>query len=48
MVSDTAKTRLRRRLKQAKMGRARKKQLAKKGTTPPFPLHPDKAREASK
>ncbi len=48
MVSDTAKTRLRRRLKQAKMGRARKKQLAKKGTTPRFPVHPEGANPTSR
>ncbi len=41
-MSNTSKTETRRRRKTANVGQARKKKLAKKGTTPPFPIHPDK------
>lgn len=41
MPSDTQKTRKRRLAKSRKMGRARKRNLAQKGTTPAFPLIPD-------
>ena len=40
MVSDTQKTERRRRRKAAKVGRAKKKERAKKGT-PKFPIHPE-------
>ncbi|MEM1413822.1 MAG: hypothetical protein AAGH15_02935 [Myxococcota bacterium] len=42
-MSDTSKTRTRRNLRKANMGKARKKKLAKEGTTPSFPIHPEKA-----
>ncbi|MEO0323388.1 MAG: hypothetical protein AAF447_10560 [Myxococcota bacterium] len=46
-MSDTSKTRTRRNQRKANMGKARKKKLAKDGTTPPFPVHPEgKASEA--
>lgn len=41
-MSDTSKTKSRRHRKNAKAGSARKKKLAKKGSTPRFPIHPDK------
>lgn len=41
-MSDTSKTRTRRENKQKKMGQKSKKERAKKGTTPKFPIHPDK------
>ncbi|MFW6050215.1 MAG: hypothetical protein ACODAU_03515 [Myxococcota bacterium] len=44
MVSDTSKTEARRRLKQAAAGKARKKAQQKHGTTPKFPVHPEKAK----
>ncbi len=40
-MSDTSKTRTRRTLRKANMGKARKKKLAKEGTTPAFPIHPE-------
>lgn len=40
-MSDTSKTRTRRENKKRKMGQDKKKQRAKKGTTPKFPIHPD-------
>lgn len=43
-MSDTSKTRTRRENKKRKMGQKRKKQLAKKGTTPAFPIHPPAAK----
>ncbi len=39
MVSDTAKTRTRRRLRRAKMGKKRKRVIEKNGSTPAFPIH---------
>ena len=42
-MSDTGKTKTRRRRKVAAQGKDRKKKLAKLGTTPKFPLDPDKA-----
>lgn len=39
-MSDTSKTRTRRKNRQKKMGKARKK-IQAKGTTPKFPIHPD-------
>jgi hypothetical protein len=41
-MSITSKTETRRQIKAAKQGKARKKKLAKKGTTPAFPIHPEK------
>jgi hypothetical protein len=40
-MSITSKTETRRRNKTSKLGKARKKKLAKKGTTPSFPIHPE-------
>lgn len=42
-MSATSKTSTVRHNKAKKHGRDRKKQLAKKGSTPSFPIHPDKA-----
>ncbi len=42
-MSDTSKTKTRRANKKRKMGQKRKKELAKKGTTPAFPVHPAKS-----
>jgi len=42
-MSDTGKTRVRRHSKNAAQGRDRKKKLEKNGTTPKFPIHPEKA-----
>lgn len=42
-MSDTSKTKVRRRRKNAAQGKDRKKKLEKHGTTPKFPIHPDKA-----
>lgn len=42
-MSDTSKTRARRRRKAASKGKDRKKKLAKQGTTPKFPIEPSKA-----
>jgi len=41
-MSDTGKTKTRRRRKSAAQGKDRKKKLAKHGTTPKFPINPDK------
>ena len=41
-MSDTSKTRTRRENKKRKMGQKAKKERAKKGTTPKFPIHPKK------
>ena len=41
-MSDTSKTETRRLNKKRKSGRKSKKERAKKGTTPKFPIHPDK------
>jgi len=45
-MSDTSKTKARRRRKKASQGKDRKKTLEKRGTTPKFPIHPEKAAEA--
>ncbi len=42
-MSNTGETRAKRRRKVAAQGKDRKKKLAKLGTTPKFPLDPDKA-----
>ena len=42
-MSATSKTSTVRHNKTKKLGKARKKQLAKKGSTPVFPIHPPKA-----
>lgn len=42
-MSNTGKIRARRHSKKAAQGRDRKKKLEKEGTTPKFPIHPDKA-----
>ncbi|MGB5284986.1 MAG: hypothetical protein WBN29_10785 [Polyangiales bacterium] len=42
-MSDTGKTKTLRRRKVAAQGKDRKKKLAKLGTTPKFPLDPEKA-----
>ncbi len=47
-MSDTGKTRSLRHRKNAAQGGARKKKLEKEGTTPKFPIHPDKAPKAAK
>jgi len=41
-MSDTGKTKTRRRRKVAAQGKDRKKKLEKHGTTPKFPLDPTK------
>ena len=41
-MSDTSKTKTRRRRKTAAQGKDRKKKLEKQGTTPRFPIHPDR------
>lgn len=45
-MSDTSKTKSRRRRKKAAQGKDRKKALEKQGTTPKFPIHPDEAGRA--
>ena len=45
-MSDTSKTEARRQRKLAGQGKDRKKKLEKHGTTPKFPIHPDKAPKA--
>jgi hypothetical protein len=40
-MSDTSKTKARRRRKAAAQGKDRKKKLEKHGTTPKFPIHPE-------
>jgi hypothetical protein len=45
-MSDTSKTKARRRRKAASQGKARKKKLEKQGTTPKFPIDPDRAPQA--
>lgn len=42
MASSTQQTDRKREMKLKKAGAKRKKALAKKGTTPKFPIHPDK------
>ena len=42
-MSNTSKTKARRRRKKAAQGQDRKKKLEKDGTTPKFPIRPDKA-----
>ena len=43
-MSDTSKTKTRRRRKAAAQGKDRKKKLEKHGTTPKFPIHPEGAK----
>jgi hypothetical protein len=43
-MSDTSKTKAKRRRKATAQGKDRKKKLEKHGTTPKFPIHPDKAK----
>lgn len=45
-MSDTSKTKSKRRRKQAARGKDRKKQLEKHGTTPKFPIDPEKDEQA--
>ena len=45
-MSDTGKTKAKRRRKVAARGKDRKKKLAKLGTTPKFPIDPDGASPA--
>jgi hypothetical protein len=45
-MSDTGKTKTRRRRKSAAQGKDRKKKLEKLGTTPKFPIDPDKTPQA--
>lgn len=40
-MSDTSKTKARRRRKATAQGKDRKKKLEKHGTTPKFPIHPE-------
>jgi len=47
-MSDTSKTKARRRRKQASSGKDRKKQLERDGSTPKFPIHPDASTEPAK
>lgn len=41
MVSRTGKTRMARKIRQARKGKARKRKEQTKGTTPKFPIHQD-------
>lgn len=43
-MSDTSKTKARRRRKAAKKGRDRKKKREKQGSTPKFPIDPAEAK----
>lgn len=43
-MSDTSKTKAKRRRKAAARGKDRKKKLEKLGTTPKFPVQPDDAK----
>lgn len=43
MASNTQKTEFRREARHSKAGRARKRQLEHKGTTPAFPVHTPEA-----
>jgi len=40
-MSDTSKTKTRRLVRKKAMGKKRKKQLEKQGSTPKFPIHPE-------
>lgn len=42
MASLSQITKTRRALRDKKMGKKRKKKVAKQGTTPKFPIHPEK------
>ena len=46
-MSDTSKTKAKRRRKAAAQGKDRKKKLVKQGTTPKFPIHPEKAQTSA-
>jgi hypothetical protein len=48
MTSLTTITKRRRRIKNTAGGRARKKKARNLGTTPPFPIHPEKETQAMK
>lgn len=41
-MSNTGETKSRRRRKRSAAGKDRKKKTAKEGSTPKFPIHPDK------
>ncbi|MGB5192000.1 MAG: hypothetical protein WBN70_03400 [Polyangiales bacterium] len=43
-MSDTSKTEAKRRRKAAAQGKDRKRKLEKQGSTPKFPIHPEKAK----
>jgi hypothetical protein len=45
-MSDTGKTKSRRHRKNTAQGKDRKRKLEKLGTTPKFPIHPEKAPKA--
>ncbi|MFZ1863785.1 MAG: hypothetical protein WAU39_06145 [Polyangiales bacterium] len=45
-MSDTSKTKSRRRRKKAAQGKDRKKTLEKQGSTPKFPIDPEQADRA--
>jgi len=46
-MSDTSKTKARRRRKKAAQGKDRKKNLEKQGSTPRFPIDPEEANRAN-
>jgi hypothetical protein len=46
-MSDTSKTKARRRRKSAARGKDRKKKLEKQGSTPKFPIRPEEAEKAA-
>jgi len=44
-MSDTSKTEAKRRRKAAAQGKDRKRKLEKQGSTPKFPIDPEKAKD---
>ncbi len=44
-MSNTTKTKTRRGNRHKKMGKERKRVIRREGTTPAFPIHPDKKAE---
>ena len=40
------KTKKMRKMKQANLGKERKRKACNEGTTPPFPIHPDKEKKS--
>ncbi len=44
-MSNTTKMKTRRNNRHKKMGKARKRIVRREGTTPPFPIHPEKTAE---